>query len=61
MKVRVSFCCVIVAVSMSVTAVVSFWAGSVFQSMRYEDLCLDLGGGRNPGQYPICVVERRDR
>ena len=23
-----------------------------------EDLCLDLGGGKNPGNYPICVLER---
>ena len=36
----------------------AFWAGSEIQEAAYLDRCLDLGGGRNPGDHPICVVER---
>ena len=28
------------------------------QAFIYEDTCLDLGGGKNPGNYPICAVEK---
>lgn len=28
-------------------------------AMRYEDICLDMGGGRFPGDLPICVIERQ--
>ncbi len=35
-----------------------FWAGMQFQQLRYDDICLDIGGGSNPGGYPICVVEQ---
>lgn len=38
-------------------AVLAFWAGMTFQSARYDDICLDLGGGRNPGNHPICVLD----
>ena len=24
----------------------------------YTDKCLDIGGGRNPGNYDICVVDK---
>nr|WP_197313179.1 hypothetical protein [Listeria monocytogenes] len=34
----------------------AFYAGMLTQAYLYEDLCLDLGGGKNPGSYPICVV-----
>lgn len=46
---------VIAAIIMAI--VLSFWAGSEFRQANIDDLCLDLGGGRNPGEYPICVVE----
>ena len=36
----------------------TFYAGMRTQAYLYEDLCLDLGGGRNPGNYPICVIEK---
>ena len=36
----------------------AFYAGMRTQAYLYEDLCLDLGGGKNPGNYPICVPER---
>ena len=36
----------------------AFYAGMRTQAYLYEDLCLDLGGGRNPGNYPICVIEK---
>lgn len=31
----------------------AFYAGMRTQAYLYEDLCLDLGGGKNPGSYPI--------
>ncbi|AUQ52486.1 hypothetical protein PhaeoP83_04268 (plasmid) [Phaeobacter inhibens] len=34
----------------------SFYGGAYYQAASYDDLCLDLGGGRNPGDHPICVV-----
>ena len=43
-----------------VIAAMSFWAGLQFQKAQYDDVCLDLGGGRNPGQHPICVVEQQN-
>ena len=36
----------------------TFYAGMRTQAYLYEDLCLDLGGGKNPGNYPICVIEK---
>ncbi|WP_165090563.1 hypothetical protein [Neisseria yangbaofengii] len=36
----------------------AFCAGMAFQHYLYEDTCLDLGGGRNPGNFPICVVDK---
>lgn len=36
----------------------AFWAGIEFQKAVYLDRCLDLGGGRNPGNHPVCVIER---
>lgn len=39
-------------------AALSFSAGMAFEKFRYNDLCLDMGGGRNPGNYPICVLGR---
>ncbi|MDO4696882.1 MAG: hypothetical protein Q4A49_05080 [Neisseria sp.] len=35
-----------------------FYAGMRVQAFLYDDLCLDLGGGRNPENYPICVIEQ---
>ncbi|MDO5070520.1 MAG: hypothetical protein Q4D78_10095 [Neisseria zoodegmatis] len=37
--------------------VVAFYAGMKLQAHIYEDLCLDMGGGRNPGNAPICVID----
>lgn len=34
----------------------AFYAGMRTQAYLYEDLCLDLGGGKHPGNYPICVL-----
>ena len=36
----------------------AFYAGMRTQAYFHEDLCLDLGGGRNPGNYPICVLDK---
>ena len=49
-----------VVAAVTVIAVMSFWAGLQFQKAQYDDICLDLGGGRNPGQHPICVVEQQN-
>ena len=38
--------------------IAAFYAGMKVQAFIYEDTCLDLGGGKNPGNYPICVVEK---
>jgi hypothetical protein len=35
----------------------AFSAGRAWERFRYEDICLDLGGGMYPEGYPICVVE----
>ena len=32
-------------------------ATNIFNLIR--DKCLDLGGGQSPGNYPICVVEKK--
>ena len=42
----------------AVTAIVAFWLGIKAHERHYNDICLDLGGGQNPGNYPICVIER---
>ena len=36
----------------------AFYAGMRTQVYLYEDFCLDLGGGKHPGNYPICVIEK---
>lgn len=36
----------------------AFYAGMRTQAYLYEDLCLDLGGGKHPGNYPICVLDK---
>ena len=36
----------------------TFYAGMRTQTYFYEDLCLDLGGGKNLGNYPICVLDK---
>ncbi len=37
-------------------ALLSFWAGSAYRDFTYSDICLDLGGGREPGGHETCVV-----
>ena len=34
----------------------SFMVGRWYEQFIYVDICLDMGGGRNPGGYPICVI-----
>ena len=36
-----------------------FYAGMKWENFQYTDLCLDMGGGRNPGDYGICVIEKK--
>ncbi|MGM8887269.1 MULTISPECIES: hypothetical protein [unclassified Psychrobacter] len=42
----------------AVTVIIAFWLGIKAHEFYYHDICLDLGGGQNPGNYPICVIER---
>ena len=42
----------------AVTTIFAFWLGIKAHGFYYDDICLDLGGGRNPSGYPICVIER---
>ncbi len=37
---------------------IGFMMGYFAKSWVYEDICLDLGGGKNPNGYPICVIEK---
>jgi hypothetical protein len=37
--------------------VIGFFGGYKYFQFNYKDKCLDLGGGQNPGNYPICIVE----
>lgn len=41
-----------------VAMLLSFWSGIQWKTFWYNDKCLDLGGGSNPGNYPICVIEK---
>lgn len=41
-----------------VALIASFQLGRSFERWRYDDRCLDMGGGRNPGNHPICVIDR---
>jgi len=41
----------------TILLVAAFWSGTEFQKALYADQCLDLGGGQNPGQHSICIVE----
>ena len=41
---------------MFVAVILAFILGRAWQSHVYDDACLDLGGGRNPGNLPICVL-----
>ena len=50
----------LIVAAVIVIAAISFWAGLNFQKAQYNDVCLDLGGGQNPGQHPICVVEQQN-
>jgi len=46
------------AFSLIVVAILSFKAGQWYQQSYYDDTCLDMGGGRNPGNHPTCVIEK---
>lgn len=41
-------------------AALGFASGMLYTQLRYDDICLDLGGGREPGGHAICVVEMGD-
>ncbi|MDO4998091.1 MAG: hypothetical protein Q4E16_05575 [Neisseria sp.] len=37
----------------------AFVAGMKVQAWLYDDMCLDLGGGREPHGSPICVISKK--
>ena len=37
---------------------IGFYFGVQYNKFIYHDICLDIGGGINPGGYPICVIEK---
>jgi len=41
-----------------ITLMVGIFLGIQWEKFNYQDACLDLGGGMNPGNYPVCVVEK---
>ncbi|AGH80907.1 hypothetical protein PCNPT3_04825 [Psychromonas sp. CNPT3] len=40
----------------SVLIASSFFMGTQWMQFQYDDICLDLGGGKNPQGSPICVL-----
>ncbi len=48
----------LLATALAISALAMFLAVMQFQIMLYDDICLDMGGGKNPGDHRICVVER---
>jgi hypothetical protein len=36
----------------------AFILGMKWQEYQYSDICLDMGGGKNPGESPICILEK---
>ena len=38
--------------------VLGIYLGFLIHDFYYTDLCLDLGGGKNPGNHPVCVIEK---
>ena len=38
--------------------VLGIYLGFLIHDFYYTDLCLDSGGGKNPGNYPVCVIEK---
>ncbi|MGP4864121.1 MULTISPECIES: hypothetical protein [unclassified Psychrobacter] len=41
-----------------ITAILAFWLGIKAHEFYYNDICLDLGGGQNPGNHHICVIQQ---
>lgn len=41
----------------TIILVLGFWGGMAWEKFQYEDWCLDMGGGKNPGNYKYCVVQ----
>ena len=36
--------------------VIGGYLGFKTHEIYYDDICLDMGGGKNPGNHPICVI-----
>jgi len=44
----------------AILLIASFYAGVKWNQFHYNDLCLDMGGGMRPGDYPMCIVDSSD-
>ncbi len=52
------FISIIFVILLMVSLCVDFYLGMKWQRFRYLDACLDMGGGTNPGNHEICVIEK---
>ena len=49
---------VILAFAIIVSLIIVFFAGIKWTEFQYLDICLDMGGGINPSDNHICVIEK---
>ncbi|WP_170607904.1 hypothetical protein [Ruegeria arenilitoris] len=49
---------ILLALTLLMVGLCMFVAGRAVERYQYEEACLDLGGGRHPGDYPICIMEQ---
>lgn len=47
---------IILVISALVLFFSGFLVGSAWHDFYYTDICLDMGGGRNPGGHAICIL-----
>lgn len=48
----------IIILSIVPALILVFYAGMTFNQVLYEDWCMDMGGGINPGNYDYCVLDK---
>ena len=51
-------CVLFFVVAIFISGGIAFYLGRSFEKSTYNDACLDLGGGMQPGHYPICVIKK---
>jgi hypothetical protein len=48
---------ILISIIVVVSLVLAFFTGMKWNEFQYNDICLDMGGGKNPGNHPICTVD----